>query len=150
RGATLVTTITVPTRGDDPPEPPDVPPTDAPVPARGDTAPPGALSSGDTPDPDGPAPPAVLRPHAEQQYAAELAALAASDARERPPAWRLSPWAVCDYLLGGTLADGTVITPKYVGARRLVEVAVATLATDRALLLLGAPGTAKTWMSEHL
>ena len=54
------------------------------------------------------------------------------------------------YLLGGELADGTVITPKYVGPRRLVEVAVATLATDRALLLLGVPGTAKTWVSEHL
>ena len=52
--------------------------------------------------------------------------------------------------LGGTLADGTVITPKYVGQRRLVEIAVATLATDRALLLLGVPGTAKTWVSEHL
>jgi len=92
----------------------------------------------------------VLRPHAEQQYAAELAALAAADDRPRPPAWKLSPWAVVTYVLGGTLADGTVITPKYVGARRLVEVAVATLATDRALLLLGAPGTAKTWLSEHL
>ena len=46
--------------------------------------------------------------------------------------------------------DGTVITPKYVGSRRLIEVAVATLATDRALLLLGVPGTAKTWVSEHL
>ena len=92
----------------------------------------------------------VQRPHAEQQYAAELAALAAADGRPRPPAWRLSPWAVVDYMLGATLPDGTVITPKYVGARRLVEVAVATLATDRALLLLGAPGTAKTWLSEHL
>jgi MoxR-like ATPase len=29
-------------------------------------------------------------------------------------------------------------------------VAVATLATDRALLLLGVPGTAKSWVSEHL
>ena len=48
------------------------------------------------------------------------------------------------------LADGTVITPKYVGQRRLIEIAVATLATDRALLLLGVPGTAKTWVSEHL
>lgn len=94
--------------------------------------------------------PAVLRPHAEQQYAAELAALAAADDRERPPSWRLSPWAVVTYLLGGELADGTVITPKYVGRRRLVEIAVATLATDRALLLLGVPGTAKTWVSEHL
>ena len=43
-----------------------------------------------------------------------------------------------------------MITPKYVGPRRLIEVAVATLATDRALLLLGVPGTAKTWVSEHL
>lgn len=102
------------------------------------------------PDRTNTAAPAVLRPHAEQQYAGELAALDASDDRERPPAWRLSPWAVVTYVLGGTLPDGTAITPKYVGARRLVEVAVATLATDRALLLLGSPGTAKTWLSEHL
>jgi MoxR-like ATPase len=53
---------------------------------------------------------------------------------------------VTTYILG----DGRQITPKYVGARRIVEVAVATLATDRALLLLGVPGTAKTWLSEHL
>jgi MoxR-like ATPase len=92
----------------------------------------------------------VLRPHAEQQHQAELAALAAADDRPRPPGWRLSPWAVTTYLLGGSAADGTVITPKYVGSRRLIEVAVATLATDRALLLLGVPGTAKTWLSEHL
>ena len=93
---------------------------------------------------------AILRPHAETQHAHELAALAAADDRERPPSWRLSPWAVVTYLMGGTLADGTVIVPKYVGRRRLMEIAVATLATDRALLLLGVPGTAKTWVSEHL
>ncbi|MEU4523611.1 AAA family ATPase [Amycolatopsis sp. NPDC024027] len=96
------------------------------------------------------APATVLRPHAEQDHAAELAALAAADERAKPPNWNLSPWAVVEYLLGGTLPDGTVITPKYVGPRRLIEVAVATLATDRALLLLGVPGTAKTWVSEHL
>ncbi|NUP80494.1 MAG: AAA family ATPase [Nonomuraea sp.] len=88
----------------------------------------------------------VLRPHAEDQYAEELAYLAKDDDRPRPPGWRLSPWAVTRYILG----DGDRITPKYVGARRIVEVAVATLATDRALLLLGVPGTAKTWLSEHL
>ena len=92
---------------------------------------------------------ALLRPHAEQAYAAELAALAKADDRPRPPSWRMSPWAVVTYLLGGTVGK-TAITPKYVGPRRLVEVAVATLATDRALLLLGVPGTAKTWVSEHL
>lgn len=92
----------------------------------------------------------ALRPHAEDAFAHELAALAAQDDRPRPARWRLSPWAVATYLLGGTLPDGTVITPKYVGPRRIVEVAVTTLATDRALLLLGVPGTAKTWVSEHL
>ncbi|MGI3784128.1 MAG: ATP-binding protein [Janthinobacterium lividum] len=97
--------------------------------------------------------PAVLRPHAEIAFADELAALEAFDAdegRPRPPQWRLSPWAVVTYLVGGTLADGTVVSPKYIGSRRLMEVAVATLATDRALLLLGLPGTAKSWVSEHL
>ncbi|HEX6870746.1 MAG TPA: AAA family ATPase [Micromonosporaceae bacterium] len=89
---------------------------------------------------------AVQRPHAEAQFAAELAALAGADDRPRPPGWRLSPQAVVTYLLG----DGAEITPKYIGPRRLIEVAVATLATDRALLLLGVPGTAKTWVSEHL
>ncbi|MFD3506294.1 AAA family ATPase [Nocardia sp. NPDC058666] len=92
----------------------------------------------------------LLRPHAEQAFADELAALARVDDRVRPPSWKLSPWAVVTYILGGTLDDGTVITAKYVGPRRLMEVAVATLATDRALLLLGVPGTAKTWVSEHL
>lgn len=92
----------------------------------------------------------LLRPHAEQEYAAELAALERNDDRPRPENWRLSPWAVVTYLMGGTLADGTAITAKYIGNRRLIETAVATLATDRALLLLGVPGTAKSWVSEHL
>ena len=91
----------------------------------------------------------VLRAHAEQQFADELEALAAADDRPRPPGWRLSPWAVVTYLLGGD-AGNVAITPKYIGERRLIEVAVATLATDRALLLLGVPGTAKTWVGEHL
>ncbi|WP_278913113.1 ATP-binding protein [Deinococcus wulumuqiensis] len=93
--------------------------------------------------------PEVLRQHAEQQYAHELAALAEADTFPRPPKWNLSPRAVLTYLLGGTAGD-TEITPKYVGERRLMEIAVATLATDRALLLIGVPGTAKSWVSEHL
>ena len=92
----------------------------------------------------------VLRPHAEQAFAHELDALAKIDDKPRPANWRLSPWAVVQYLMGATLLDGTQITPKYVGNQRLIEVAVATLATDRALLLLGVPGTAKSWVSEHL
>jgi len=92
----------------------------------------------------------VLRPHAEQAYAAELTALAVADPHPKPLNWKLSPRAVVTYLLGGTLEDGTEIEPKYYGDKRLVEVAIATLATDRALLLVGLPGTAKTWVSEHL
>ena len=92
----------------------------------------------------------LLREHAEQQYADELQALARQDARARPPSWRLSPWAVATYILGGTLDDGFVVSPKYIGSRRLIEIAIATLATDRGLLLLGLPGTAKSWVSEHL
>lgn len=92
----------------------------------------------------------ALRQTAETLYAHELAALGAGDDRPRPPGWRLSPKAVVDYLVGGTAKDGTAISAKYVGNRRLIETAVATLATDRALLLLGLPGTAKSWVSEHL
>lgn len=92
----------------------------------------------------------ALRPHAENLYAQELEALKEIDDRPRPTNWALSPWAVVTYLLGGELSDGTLIEPKYFGQRRLIEIAVATLATDRALLLIGVPGTAKTWVSEHL
>jgi len=92
----------------------------------------------------------VLRLSAEQQFAEELAALEAADGRQRPPNWRMSPWAVTTYVLGGRLDGGFEVSPKYIGDRRLIEVAVATLATDRALLLLGLPGTAKSWVSEHL
>lgn len=92
----------------------------------------------------------VLRQHAEHQYAEELAELAKADTRQRPPNWQLSPWAVRTYLMGGTLDNGFEISPKYIGNPRLMEIAISTLATDRALLLYGVPGTAKSWVSEHL
>ncbi|MBK9261310.1 MAG: AAA family ATPase [Polyangiaceae bacterium] len=91
----------------------------------------------------------VLREPAERLFAHELAALAAADKGEPPPGWRLSPKSVLTYILGGKVGD-VVITPKYIGSPRLVEIAIATLATDRALLLIGEPGTAKSWLSEHL
>jgi MoxR-like ATPase len=91
----------------------------------------------------------VLRQHAELQFANELEALQKDDKNPRPPMWKLSPQAVVTYLMGGK-AGKLEITPKYIGHRRLMEIAVATLATDRALLLLGVPGTAKSWVSEHI
>src|SRR5690349_15236415 len=87
---------------------------------------------------------------AEDLHGAELEALAREDQRPRPANWRLSPRAVVTYLMGGRTPSGVEITPKYFGNQRLIETAVATLATDRALLLLGVPGTAKSWVSEHL
>ena len=102
------------------------------------------------PAPDGAVVKEVLRQHAEQEFAEELVELARADDRQRPPNWRLSPWAVRTYLLGGKLPNGFVVSPKYIGNARLMEIAIATLATDRALLLYGIPGTAKSWTSEHL
>ncbi|MCU0451219.1 MAG: AAA family ATPase [Bernardetiaceae bacterium] len=92
----------------------------------------------------------VLRQHAEQQFAEELEQLKKQDKRPVPPNWLLSPWGVVTYLVGGKLANGFEVSPKYIGNRRLMEIAVATLCTDRALLLYGLPGTAKSWVSEHL
>lgn len=92
----------------------------------------------------------TLRHHAEVQYAEELAALRKTDSHPRPHNWRLSPRTVITYLMGGKLPNGFVISPKYIGERRLMEIAVSTLVTDRALLLYGLPGTAKSWVSEHL
>jgi len=93
--------------------------------------------------------PDVLREPAEILFASELAALAKADSSPKPEGWRLSPKAVETYLLGGE-AGATTITPKYVGNKRLVQIAITSLATDRALLLIGEPGTAKSWLSEHL
>ncbi len=92
----------------------------------------------------------ILRQHAEQQFAEELDALKKTDTRQRPTNWAMSPWAVATYLLGGKLENGFEVSPKYIGSRRIIEIAIATLTTDRALLLFGVPGTAKSWVSEHL
>jgi MoxR-like ATPase len=91
----------------------------------------------------------ILRAPAEVLYAEELEQLAKEDKHPRPPGWRMSPRAVATYITGGK-AGSMTITPKYIGHRRLVEIAISTLVTDRSLLLLGEPGTAKSWLSEHL
>lgn len=92
----------------------------------------------------------ILRVQAEQLYAEELEELKKSDTGKRPANWHLTPQAAVTYLMGGKLKNGFEVSPKYIGNRRLMEIAVATLTTDRALLLYGLPGTAKSWVSEHL
>ena len=91
----------------------------------------------------------VQRLPAEELFREELEALIAAEQYPVPAGWRMSPRSVLTYICGGR-AGSTTITPKYIGHQRLVEIAISTLVTDRALLLIGEPGTAKSWLSEHL
>lgn len=90
-----------------------------------------------------------MRLPAEVLYREELEALRKEDKGNIPAGWQMSPRSVFTFIAGGK-AGNTVITPKYIGNTRLIEMAVATLVTDRALLLIGEPGTAKSWLSENL
>jgi len=123
----------------------------------------GVSTTVDLPDRVGsatPRPPSadVLREPAEVCYADQLAALRQHDADPRPENWRLSPRAVLRYLTGGPALSATVdgdqvavsITRKFFGDDALLERAIVTLASERALLLVGEPGTGKSWLSEHL
>ena len=94
----------------------------------------------------------ILRPAAEQRYAAELAALAEWDrGNPRPEGWHLSPKAVRLFVLGSrTPIGGVSIGKKYLGNDALVERCIITLAGNRGLMLVGEPGTAKTMLSELL
>ncbi len=92
----------------------------------------------------------ILRQHVEEQFAQEIEELKKQDSGHRPPNWLMSPRSVLTYIMGGKLKNGFEVSPKYIGNGRLIEIAVATLTTDRALLLYGLPGTAKSWVSEHL
>lgn len=101
----------------------------------------------------------VLREPAELKYARELEALRQNDKDEAPGPWRLSPRSVLAYVTGTkkplkATIDGKAvevpITRKFFGDDTIVERAIVTLASERALLLVGDPGTGKSWLSEHL
>jgi MoxR-like ATPase len=100
----------------------------------------------------------VLREPAEVRHVDQLEALRQNDADTPPKPWRLSPRAVLNYIVGGKPVKAkfngkTVdvpITRKFFGDDSLVERAIVTLASERALLLVGEPGTGKSWLSEHL
>ncbi|NUO50616.1 MAG: AAA family ATPase, partial [Polyangiaceae bacterium] len=101
----------------------------------------------------------VLREPAEVKYAAELEALRQNDKDEVPAPWLLSPRAVLTYITGSkkplkATIDGksidVPITRKFFGDDTIVERSIVTLASERALLLVGDPGTGKSWLSEHL
>jgi MoxR-like ATPase len=82
---------------------------------------------------------------AEVYYAEELARLRESDPYPRPPGWQLSPKGVEAFVLGD---EEQGITPKFVAPSEVVTRVIISLATQRGAMLVGSPGTAKSWFSE--
>lgn len=100
-----------------------------------------------------------IRAPVEDLHAEELAALVENDTYPKPENWHMSPRMVELFILGTDekfprTKDGKKqkisITPKFFGDRSMIQKAIVTLASERSLMLLGEPGTAKSWLSEHL
>jgi MoxR-like ATPase len=111
------------------------------------------------PAPAAPTPNAdVLREPAEVRYADQLEAVRQNDPDTPPANWKMSPRGVLLYVTGGKTLKATIdgksievpITRKFFGDDGIVERSIVTLASERALLLIGEPGTGKSWLSEHL
>ncbi len=103
--------------------------------------------------------PEILREPVETRFAAELEALARSDTGNRPPGWNLSPKAVRTFILGSDFAQGRAKKPdsnelkisrKFHGETAMIDRAIVSLMSNRGLLLVGEPGTAKSMLSELL
>lgn len=89
----------------------------------------------------------VLRAPAEILFSHELARLAADDPHPRPEGWHLSPRAVRRFVIGDEKAG---ISRKFYGDDALIDRCIVTLMSNRGLLLVGEPGTAKSMLSELL
>lgn len=101
----------------------------------------------------------ILREPAEKRYADQLEALKQNDVGAPPSSWKLTPRSVLAYVVGakkplkasiGGKSVEVPITRKFFGDDSIVERSIVTLASERALLLIGEPGTGKSWLSEHL
>lgn len=90
----------------------------------------------------------LQRPPAELLFKDELAALCKeSESFPKPPGWKMTPSSVLKFVLG----DPEKETPaKFVGNRSFLERCIVSLATNRGLMLIGEPGTAKSFLSELL
>jgi MoxR-like ATPase len=90
---------------------------------------------------------AILRAPAEEVYAEELARLIEKDEPLRPTGWKLSPRSVRSFILG---KEKIGIKRKFYGDDALIDRCIVTLMSNRGLLLVGEPGTAKSMLSELL
>src|SRR5690554_3462855 len=90
---------------------------------------------------------AAQREPAEVIFREELERIAAMDLGPIPPGWRMSPRAVEKFVLGD---DSLGIECKFVADRAMVTRIIISLCTSRGCLLVGEPGTAKSWLSELL
>ena len=100
-----------------------------------------------------------IRAPAEELHKEELHALKQNDTYPKPPNWVLSPKMVELFITGTDeefplKVDGRTkkmsISTKFYGDRNIIQKTIVTLASERALMLIGEPGTAKSWLSEHL
>lgn len=82
---------------------------------------------------------------AEEMYRDELERLAAEDRHPVPPGWRMSPIAVEQFISGDPARS---IDRKFVAETGVVQRMIISLCTNRGCLLIGEPGTAKSWLSE--
>jgi len=89
----------------------------------------------------------IQRPPAEVLYAHELEKLKQWDPGPIPPGWKLSPFGVERFVLGDPELN---IERKFIGSKVLVTRIIISLATNRGAMLIGEPGTAKSWLSELL
>lgn len=87
----------------------------------------------------------IQRLPAELAYQDELARLASADTSPKPEGWRMSPLAVEAFVLGDAERNTEA---KFVAERTLVRRIIVSLCTTRGCLLVGEPGTAKSWLSE--
>lgn len=109
------------------------------------------------------APTDMLRQPAELRFADELTRLAENDDAQRPAGWNLSPRAVRTFIVGsdGSNQAGKArsrsknssppeISRKFHGDDTMVDRAIVSLMSNRGLILVGEPGTAKSMLSELL
>jgi len=94
----------------------------------------------------------ILRKSVELKYKNQLEYLHSIDDGDKPYEWYLSPKMLMKFVIGASNSDNfdIDIDQKFYGDKRLVERAIVTLASDRGLLLIGEPGTGKSWLAELL